>query len=136
MSNNQANKISKAEYLKAKEKKQRVRAAQRINTPDGMFHSKAEYERWCDLKLLQLGGKIYNLKRQVAYPIEIHGVTVCVWIADYVYNDFATGEEIVEDCKGHMTDVFKLKRKLVEAQYGFRILLTKAGKMDRRRFVW
>lgn len=36
------------------------------------------------------------------------------------------------------TDVFKLKRKLVEAYYGFKILVTPAKdyKMDKRRIVW
>lgn len=59
-------KITKAEYLASTKKKGRIRGAQKINTPDGKFDSKAEYERWCDLKLLQLGGKIFNLRRQVA----------------------------------------------------------------------
>lgn len=133
---NSSNKISKAEYLKATKKKPRVRNARRINTPDGKFDSMAEYERWCALKLLQLGGHIYNLRRQVAYPIEINGITVCVWIADYVYSDFKTGIEISEDLKGHATDVFKLKRKLVEAYYGIKILVTPAKPMDKRRTVW
>lgn len=131
-------KITKAEYLASTKKKGRIRGAQKINTPDGKFDSKAEYERWCDLKLLQLGGKIFNLRRQVAYPIEINGIHVCVWIADYVYTDFETGREISEDLKGMATDVFKLKRKLVEAYYGFKILVTPAKdyKMDKRRIVW
>lgn len=130
-------KITKAEYLASTRKKGRIRGAQKINTPDGKFDSKAEYERWCDLKLLQLGGKIFNLRRQVAYPIEINGIHVCVWIADYVYTDFQTGKEIAEDLKGISTDVFKLKRKMVEAYYGFKILVTSAKdyKMDKRRTV-
>lgn len=131
-------KITKVEYLASTKKKGRIRGAQKINTPDGKFDSKAEYERWCDLKLLQLGGKIFNLRRQVAYPIEINGIHVCVWIADYVYTDFQTGKEVAEDLKGISTDVFKLKRKMVEAYYGFKILVTSAKgyKMDKRRIVW
>ena len=133
-----SNKITKAEYLAGTKKKGRIRGAQKINTPDGKFDSKAEYERWCELKLLQLGGKIFNLRRQVAYPIEINGIHVCVWIADYVYTDFQTGKEVAEDLKGISTDVFKLKRKMVEAYYGFKILVTSAKgyKMDKRRIVW
>lgn len=131
-------KITRAEYLASTKKKGRIRGAQKINTPDGKFDSKAEYERWCELKLLQLGGKIFNLRRQVAYPIEINGIHVCVWIADYVYTDFQTGKEVAEDLKGISTDVFKLKRKMVEAYYGFKILVTSAKgyKMDKRRIVW
>lgn len=131
-------KITRAEYLASTKKKGRIRGAQKINTPDGKFDSKAEYERWCELKLLQLGGKIFNLRRQVAYPIEINGIHICVWIADYVYTDFKTGKEVAEDLKGISTDVFKLKRKMVEAYYGFKILVTSAKgyKMDKRRIVW
>jgi hypothetical protein len=36
--------------------------------------------------------------------------------ADFRYKN-AQGEEVVEDTKGIQTDVFKLKKKLVEALY-------------------
>lgn len=125
------------DQLRAQTKKQgRVRNAQKVQTPYGLFDSKAEYERFCELKLIEAGGQISNLRRQVAYPVEINGIHICVWVADYVYTDNTTGQECAEDCKGHATDVFKLKRKMIEAYYGFKILVTKAGKMDNRRTVW
>ena len=129
-------KITREEAWAAMKKKPRVKNAVKIDTPYGRFDSQAEYERFCDLKLLEAGGAITGLRRQVAYPVEINGVHICVWVADFVYLDVATGQEIREDLKGHATDVFKLKKKLVEAYHGFKILVTPARPMDKRRTVW
>jgi hypothetical protein len=118
------------------QKKPRVKNAKTIQTPYGLFQSQAEYERFCDLLLLQASGAIADLKRQVAYPVEINGVHICVWLADYVYTNTATGKVTAEDCKGHETDIFKLKKKMIEAYHNIKILITPARRMDKRRTVW
>ena len=39
-------------------------------TIDGVtWDSEKEYHRWCELKLLERAGKIFNLQRQVPYVI-------------------------------------------------------------------
>ena len=91
------------------------------------FDSTREARRHQDLMLMQQAGQITGLRRQVPFAIEINGVHVCVWIADFVYwQQDKSGRNVkrVEDCKGWKTDVYKLKKKMVEAYYGFRIIET------------
>ena len=75
----------------------------KIVTADGEFDSRREYQRWCELKLLERAGKISNLQRQVEYeliPAQYEPDTVgsrggikkgkliereCIYIADFVY---------------------------------------------------
>ena len=96
---------------------------------DGItFDSQKEANRWRELKMLWRGKAIYNLKRQVKYElvpsIRQNGKVVqraINYYADFVYTDSRTGEEIVEDVKGHRTDVYKVKKKLMLDKYGIRI---------------
>jgi len=48
---------------------------------------------------------------------------ICKLIADFRYNK--NGEDIVEDYKGILTPVFKLKAKLFKANYGFDVKIIK-----------
>lgn len=83
---------------------------------DGVrFASKAEARRYCELKLLVQAGEIRNLELQPAFPIVIEGVRVTTYIADFAY--FGGGKRVIEDVKGFKTDVYALKKKLVEAMY-------------------
>lgn len=92
---------------------------------DGIkFDSKKEANRWSELKLLAMAGKIRNLKRQVPIRCEVNGELVCKYIADFTYDepiDVADWGFVVEDAKGFKTEVYKLKKKLVEALHGFEI---------------
>lgn len=86
---------------------------------DGMtFDSKAEYRRWCELKLLERTGEITELKRQVPFEIvpkyryqtgEIQ--RALHYIADFTYKE--NGRLVVEDVKGCTQgaayDLFKTK---------------------------
>ncbi len=90
------------------------------------FASQAEFRRYRDLKLLARAGRISDLQVQPSYPIEINGKKVTTYRADFIYTD-SDGKAVVEDVKGVETDVFKLKKKLVEAFYGFTIQLIKAA---------
>ena len=83
------------------------------------FASIKEFRRWRELQLLQLGGVISGLTRQVPFLIVVNGVKICKFIVDHQYrND--VGEPIVEDVKtiATMTAVYRLKKKLVGAVYG------------------
>lgn len=66
---------------------------------------------------------------QVPYQVELNGVKICKYFADFKVT-YADGRVEVVDVKPldsrtgkfRSTDVFKLKRKLVEAQYGIKII--------------
>lgn len=90
---------------------------------EGMkFASKKEAKRWMDLRLMEHAGEIYNLTRQVAYGLDVNGVSICAYIADFVY---LKGEElVVEDTKGMRTPLYMLKAKLMLAVHGIVILET------------
>jgi len=99
-------------------------------TVDGItFDSQKEAERWCLLKQLVRGKAICDLQRQVKFPLiptqrDENGKLLeqaVYYIADFVYTDIKTGQKIVEDTKGHKTDVYILKRKLMLKEHGIRI---------------
>ncbi len=83
-------------------------------------------------------GQIKNLRIQVPfalYPAQdgltIHrsGKPVMRYIADFVYDELVCGKYkcVVEDFKGsehHTTDVFKIKRRLIESAYQIQIRIT------------
>lgn len=50
-------------------------------------------------------------------PINVNGSLICSYVADFTYTDNKTEKLVVEDVKGYRTDVFKIKKKLVEATY-------------------
>ena len=84
------------------------------------FDSVKEYHRWIELCLLEKGGVISDLQRQVKYvliPSQKEGKKTiereCSYRADFVYTDNETGETVVEDVKGMRTEVYKIKRKLM-----------------------
>ncbi|MEW8042044.1 MAG: DUF1064 domain-containing protein [Candidatus Thiodiazotropha endolucinida] len=89
------------------------------------FPSTAEYKRYCQLRLMQNMGEISNLELQPSYPCVIEGKKVTTYRADFKYSN-SNGASVVEDVKGDETDVFKLKRKLVEALYGITIKIVRA----------
>lgn len=127
--------LTAAEYLalgdKARARKYRNVP---IRTEEGHFDSTGEYRRWCELKLLRDAGAIADLQRQVRYSLWVGDIHVCDYIADFVYlepnpaglfPDFPT-ETIVEDWKGHRTQEYKIKAKLMRACLGLAIRETGA----------
>ena len=87
------------------------------------FDSKKEYYRYCDLKLLEKAGEIFDIKRQVKFELipKQQGERAVNYIADFVYKD-KRGNTIVEDTKGVRTKEYILKRKLLLYRYNIRIL--------------
>lgn len=87
---------------------------------DGItFASKKEAAHYCELKLAERAGEIKNLQLQPKFPIIMNGKKVGNYIADFSYLD--GGRIIVVDVKGFKTPVYRLKKRLVEAQYGITI---------------
>jgi ribosomal protein L16/L10AE len=105
---------------------------------DEAFHSKREAARYVVLRALERAGKIRNLRRQVKYRLEVNGMLICTYSADFVYEEpaafrmrdgaAATVEgvwaEIVEDVKGYANDRWPMKRKLMLACHGVAVLET------------
>ena len=87
-----------------------------------VFDSKAEFIRWCELRILERAGKISNLQRQVKYELipKQKGERACTYLADFVYKD-SDGNTVVEDTKGVRTDAYRIKRKLMLWVHGIRI---------------
>lgn len=87
---------------------------------DGIrFDSRREANRYAELKLMEKAGLISDLKTQVPFPIHVNGVHVTTYKADFVYQE--QGRQVVEDAKGMRERVYKLKKKMVRAQYGVEI---------------
>lgn len=95
--------------------------AKRVEVDGIRFDSRAEARRYGELRLLEAAGTISDLKLQVEYPIYLKGQYICTYRADFVYFDREKGEWIIEDVKGVRTQVYRLKRRLVEASYGITI---------------
>jgi hypothetical protein len=92
---------------------------------DGLwFASQMEARRYQSLKLLQFSGEISDLKLQPRFPLVVNGARICTYVADFGYIEH--GLEVVEDVKGVLNPVFKLKQKLLRALYGIEIRLTRA----------
>ena len=90
--------------------------AKKVKIDDITFDSILESSRYLHLKELLEHNLISDLEIHPPYPCEVNGKKVCVYKADFRYKN-KQGETVVEDTKGIQTDVFKLKKKLVEALY-------------------
>ena len=113
-------------------------------TPDGIVHdSKKEAQRWMELLLMQRGGLISNLRRQVEFELipaqyetyERYGKNgqrlkdgtrlverAAIYTADFVYTD-ENGVRVIEDTKSQATrtEAYILRRKLMYARYKIKI---------------
>jgi hypothetical protein len=94
-------------------------------TVDGRkFPSRAEANRYGELKLMEKAGVICGLELQPKYKCYVNGLLVCTYAGDFRYRDNDTRELVIEDVKGYKTPVYKLKKKLVKACYGIDIYET------------
>jgi Protein of unknown function (DUF1064) len=86
-----------------------------------IFDSKREANRYQELKLWERSGEISRLELQPAFDLLVMGgKSVGKYIADFRY--LKDGKEVIEDVKGMKTDIYRLKKKIVEAVYGFKIV--------------
>lgn len=81
------------------------------------FASMAERDRYEELRLLERGKKIFALACQPVYQIEVHGVKICKYIADFTYR--CESMPIVEDVKSAptITPLSRLKMKMFRVCY-------------------
>lgn len=91
------------------------------------FASKAEARRYAELKMLEKAGEIQDLELQPRFELIVAGKKVGVYVADFRYRRMTPSsctfayKPTIEDVKGMKTPVYKLKKKMVEAQYGIQI---------------
>lgn len=91
------------------------------------YDSVKEFRRAKELELLEKGGVIKDLKRQVRFEIipsqrGEDGKVVeraVTYVADFAY--FEDGKLVVEDTKGYRTKDYIIKRKLMLYMLGVRI---------------
>lgn len=87
--------------------------------------SKGEALRCDQLHFLQRQGVIRLLQREVPFPVLINGIKVFTYKADFVY--FDDSGRTVEDFKGVLTPIYRLKKKCVEAYHpGLKIVEVRA----------
>lgn len=108
------------------EKKRIIRRSKygaKRTTIDGVsFDSRLEARRWGVLRIQEMAGEITDLRRQVKFELAVNCYPIGYYIADFTYRK--DGKLIVEDSKGVLTDVFRLKSKLMKAIHGIDILIT------------
>ena len=99
-------------------------------TVDGItFESQKEANRWCELKLLERAGEIYDLQRQVPFVVipeqrDRNGKLLereVKYVADFTYKEKGSLRRTVEDVKGMKTEVYRIKKKLMLYRNGIRI---------------
>lgn len=114
--------------------------------------SAKEASREQDLQLMVQGGAICDLRAQVRYPLDVYGTRavealleevervafsdtlvrlarevraskrhIATYVADFVYRD-QRGNEVVEDPKGYVTAMYRLKKRLMLACHGIEVV--------------
>jgi len=90
-----------------------------------MFDSKKEAEYCATLDILKKASKkedrVASYELQVPFQITLNKKKICKYFADFKVL-YADGREEIVDVKGVKTDVYKIKKKLVEAQFGIKIV--------------
>ncbi len=109
-----------------------------------LFDSLAESNRYRELLLLRRAGEISELVLQPKFWLKCGGKDVLIrsegypngrrasYRADFQYLDHATSTTIVEDVKGMDTSESRLRRAMVEAEYGVRVVVISSRKRSKR----
>lgn len=86
-----------------------------------LFDSGKEAGRYCQLKLMERAGMIYDLQLQVAYELNPGGTHSLRYIADFVYIISDNELQIIEDAKGFRTKDYRKKKRLMKKVHGIDI---------------
>jgi hypothetical protein len=84
------------------------------------FPSIKEGKRYTVLFYKQAAGEIFKLQLQTPFKILVNGEKICTYKADFTYYNKA-GAYIVEDAKGVLTPIYKLKKRLLLITQGISI---------------
>ena len=98
------------------------------------FASDSEAKRYEQLKIMVEEGVIDKLELQPEYKIMLKNQHITTYRGDFRYavlDDMGRIKKVVlEDVKGMVTDVYLIKKKLVEAEYGIKIIEIPASKVN------
>jgi hypothetical protein len=88
----------------------------------GKYDSKSEAEEAAKLASLERAGIISELREQVPFVLVEgrDGVSSVTYVADFVWKE--GGKTVVADKKGHRTEVYKLKKRLMYLVLGISIM--------------
>lgn len=93
--------------------------AQPTEVDGHLFPSKREADQYERLKLREQAGEIEDLRLQFRWPLEVRGVLVTTYVADFTYRE--AGVLHVLDAKGCRIESYRLKRRLFEALHHLKI---------------
>ena len=85
------------------------------------FQSGREARVYITLRSLLRGKAIEDLHLQKRFELVVNGQKICEYVADFFYWDPKRRQRFVIDAKGCRTPEYKLKKKLFEAIYPFKI---------------
>lgn len=120
--------IIRGRVLAAKKARRNKYNAVKTIIGEHRFDSKREAQAWTFLKARERAGEIRDLRRQVKFELlawvpPALNECVCRYVADFVYFDVKRGREVVADAKGVKTALFRLKAKMLLANYGIEVEL-------------
>lgn len=112
---------AKKKYGKAVPKTVMVDGVKRSHQSGG------EADRHVILSLRQKAGEIENLQSQVMFRLDVNGVHICKYYADFSYNLVGYPDDlIVEDFKGRSDDhayrIYLMKVRLMKACHGIDVV--------------
>ncbi len=121
--------ITQNEYRALLKKEANTRANERVTVDGHSFDSLAESRRYSELLLLEAAGQIEDLTVHPVYLLQASFTDATgrrhraiSYEGDFGYTEVLDpqsiqGRAVVEDVKGHRTEVFKLKEKLFRFKY-------------------
>lgn len=114
-------KALKAQKAKKKPQKRNKYNAKKCVIDGCTFDSLREGNYYIFLKRELAAGDIMGLKLHPRYPIAINEKLICNVELDFAFFDNRINKLRYIDVKGFPTNISKLKKKMVEAQYGIEV---------------
>ena len=97
------------------------KSGKEARTIDGiLFASGREAARWLQLRILEKQGLISELRRQVIFRLHVNGIKITSLRVDFTYLD-EVGLPMIEDAKGAVPELFRIKAKWLKAEYGLEV---------------
>lgn len=106
-------------------------------SPDGIKHPSASHmRRYLALKLLESSGHITDLNLEVSFKLIVENTPILtptgrtmIYTADFVYKRKRRADDkwvwVVEEHKGYIDDVSRMRIAIFEAAYKCKVLFTK-----------
>ena len=118
-------KVSEAATLRGQFRRSKYGAIRTV-VDNITFDSKAEARRYGELKWMEKVGDVSEIIVHPHFSISVNGILICMVELDFQY--LAKDKRTFEDVKGRDNALSRLKRKLVEAQYGIKVKLIRYGR--------